>query len=98
MKNYRFRTSLGCVRIRFGFTTFQLQAVRGKFLRTIAVNGTKEFEWVEGKEVISQLYDFNNDAICIIKDADDSLWFTIELRDSFHGVPEYLLETSGAIT
>jgi len=92
MSVYKFRTSLGCVKIKFDFTIFQLQSVRGKFLRIIAVNGIKDFEWVEGEEFIIRLYDFNNGAICIIRDSHDSLWFTIELRDSFHGVPEYLLE------
>ncbi len=89
---YKFRTSLGKVRISFDPTTFKPQLVRGRRLYQKEVDCIKDFRWIEGREFIEKLYDFNNDRVSIIRKSDGSLWLEIELRDSYHGVPEYSLE------
>lgn len=91
---YKFRTSLGKVRISFDPTTFKSELVRERWseLYKREVDRIKDFEWIEGWELINELYDFSYDGVFIIRNSDGSLWFEIELRDSYHGVPEYLLE------
>lgn len=89
---YKFITSLGKVRVSFDPTTLKPQLVRRRWLDQKEVNCTNDFRWIEGWELIKKLYDFNDDRVFIIRKFGGSLWLEIELRDSYYGVPEYLLE------
>jgi hypothetical protein len=87
-----FRTSLGYAEISFDLTTFKPQLVRGRWLNRKIVDCTNDFRWIKGYEFIKKLYDFSDDGVFIISKSDGSLWLKIELRDSYHGIPEYLLD------
>jgi len=91
-----FKTSLGLVTIAFDTNDLVEQKIRGLWCERRTFLCTTKFEWLAGKEHIKSLYDvglFHEGEIAII--ADEDFWFTIELRDSYHGSPEYLLNFDG---
>ncbi len=94
IQKYSFRTSLGWVEIEFDPTRFVPQLVRGKDLHNRTIDCIKHFVWVRGKEFIRQLYAVNlsDHKVYIVKELDNSLWFIVEVYDTFFGVPEYLLQ------